>query len=128
MDVKIIKIENILKPPLYQWLERFLTTYDYVVYSKRKSGEDMNLDEKCCYLNVEALDRGFTMEKQFIGNIARISFSDEGKVGMDMEISDTDIVVPFARLTRYADDFFADFALEVLGTEFKQENKNGKTK
>lgn len=77
----------------------------------------MNLDEKCCYLNVEALDRGFTMEKQFIGNIARISFSDEGKVGMD--ISDTDVVVPFARLTQYADESFADFALEVLETDFK---------
>ncbi|WP_413538988.1 hypothetical protein [Enterococcus malodoratus] len=115
-----MKIENMLQTPWYQWLERFLNTCDYVVYSKRKSGEDMNLYEKCCYLNVEALDRGFTMEKQFIGNIARISFSDEGKVGMDMEISDTDIVVPFARLTQYADESFAEFALEVLGTDFKK--------
>lgn len=78
----------------------------------------MNLDQKCCYLNVEALNRGFTMEKQFVGNIARISFSDNGKVGMDMEISETDLVVPFARLTQYADDSFAEFALEILGMSF----------
>lgn len=91
---------------------------------EKKSGGNMNLDQKCSYLNLEALDRGFTMEKQFIGNIARISFSDKGKVGMDMEISDTDIVVPFARLTQYADESFADFALEVLGTDFKRGASN----
>ena len=67
------------------------------------------------------------MDKQFIGNIAMISFSDDGKVGMDMEISETDLVVPFARLTQYADESFADFALEILGTDFKQEEQNGKT-
>jgi hypothetical protein len=39
---------------------------------------------------------------------------------MDMEISGTDLVVPFARLTQYADESFADFALEVLGTEFEK--------
>ncbi|WP_315307847.1 hypothetical protein [Enterococcus devriesei] len=88
----------------------------------------MNLDEKCSYLNIEALDRGFTMEKQFIGNVARISFSDKGKVGMDMEISNTDLVVPFARLTQYADESFADFALEILGMSFvKQEDTDGKS-
>lgn len=81
----------------------------------------MNLDEKCCYLKMQALDYGFVMEKQFIGNVARITFSDNGKVGMDMEISNTDLVVPFARLTQYADESFTDFALEVLGTEFKKE-------
>lgn len=80
----------------------------------------MNLDEKCCYLKMQAIDRGFVMEKQFIGNVARITFSDNGKVGMDMEISGTDLVVPFARLTQYADESFADFALEVLGTEFEK--------
>ncbi len=69
---------------------------------------------------MQALDYGFVMEKQFIGNVARITFSDNGKVGMDMEISNTDLVVPFARLTQYADESFADFALEVLGTEFKK--------
>lgn len=79
----------------------------------------MNLDEKCCYLKTQALDHGFVMEKQFIGNVARITFSDNGKVGMDMEISNTDLVVPFARLTQYADESFAEFALEVLGTEFE---------
>lgn len=87
----------------------------------------MNLDQKCCYLKMQALNRGFTMDKQFIGKIARISFADEGKVGMDMEISETDVVVPFARLTQYADESFADFALEILGTDFKQEEQNGKT-
>lgn len=86
----------------------------------------MNLDQKCCYLKSQALNRGFIMEKEFIGNIARISFSDEGKVGMDMEISETDLVVPFARLTQYADESFADFALEILGTDFLQEGINGK--
>ena len=86
----------------------------------------MNLDQKCCFLKYQALNRGFIMEKQFIGNIARISFSDEGKVGMDMEISETDLVVPFARLTQYADESFADFALEILGTDFTQEGLDGK--
>lgn len=66
------------------------------------------------------------MDKQFIGNIARISFSDDGKVGMDMELSDTDLVVPFARLTQYADESFSDFALEILGTDFAQEGINGR--
>lgn len=87
----------------------------------------MNLDQKCCFLKMQALNRGFTMDKQFIGNIAQISFADEGKVGMDMELSETDLVVPFARLTQYADESFADFALEILGTDFKQEEQNGKT-
>lgn len=86
----------------------------------------MNLDQKCCYLKMQGLNRGFTMDKQFIGNIARISFSDEGKVGMDMEISETDLVVPFARLTQYADESFADFALEILGTDFAQEGIDGR--
>ena len=86
----------------------------------------MNLAQNCCYLKSQALNRGFIMEKEFIGNIARISFSDEGKVGMDMEISETDLVVPFARLTQYADESFADFALEILGTDFLQEGINGK--
>ena len=45
---------------------------------------------------------------------------------MDMEISETDLVVPFARLTQYADESFADFALEILGTDFLQEGINGK--
>lgn len=86
----------------------------------------MNLDQKCCYLKMQALNRGFTMDKQFIGNIARISFADEGKVGMDMELSETDLVVPFARLTQYADESFADFALEILGTDFAQEGFDGR--
>ncbi|MDT2661055.1 hypothetical protein P7E02_14340 [Enterococcus hulanensis] len=87
----------------------------------------MNLDQKCCYLNMQALNWGFTMEKHFIGNIARISFSDNGRVGMDMEISDTDLVVPFARLTQYADESFADFALEILGMHFTQEGIDGES-
>lgn len=86
----------------------------------------MNLDQKCCYLKMQALNRGFTMDKQFIGNIARISFADEGKVGMDMELSETDLVVPFARLTQCADESFADFALEILGTDFAQEGFDGR--
>ncbi|MBO0458382.1 hypothetical protein JZO77_16745 [Enterococcus hulanensis] len=87
----------------------------------------MNLDQKCSYLHMQALERGFIMKKEFIGLVVRLSFLDEGRVGMDMEISETDVLVPFARLTQYADESFADFALEILGTDFKQEEKNGKT-
>ena len=34
-------------------------------------------------------------------------------------------VVPFAYTTQYADESFADFALEVLGTDFKRANSGG---
>lgn len=78
----------------------------------------MSIQHNVALLEQLALDWGFTMKQECFGNIVRLTFSDNGKVGMDMELTAADSVIPFARLNQDSDAAFADFALEVLGKEF----------